>query len=163
MKVDDFLNEEYYDYADTYGDETTDARQEVFDEEYVAFLEEVYGLLTNLSDNFPNEPKADEVSNRFRNAFAKLGVADQETADALRMHENDFSILRDYYNTILSSNTSFREVAEAGRQMVTMLRDESDLDMAESPSEVPDEHLKGRIDNEDEYSSRGLRRSDFVS
>lgn len=167
MKLDDVLNEtrlgHYYDAADAYGDDTADARQQVFDDEYVAFLEEVYGVLTDLSYNFPSESRAEDVSERFRSAFAKLGVSNQDDADTLRMHEDDFSVLRDYYNVILDTKSSFREVAEAGRDMVKALQTDSDLDMAESPSDVPDEHIRGMTDKEDEYSSRGLRRSDFVS
>lgn len=165
MKIDDFLNEnrfnDYYTSSDAWGDQTEDERNEVFNDEYVPFLEEVYAILTNMQDVFPEEEKAELVSNRFKKTFAKMGIQNQQDADLLRMHEDDYSLIRKHYHSILSQDSSFREVAEAGRDLVMTLRQHSDIEMIDSPSEVPDDKIDMSRKDEDEYSSRGLSRRDF--
>lgn len=165
MKIHDFLNEnrfnDYYTSSDAWADETEHERNEVFNDEYVPFLEEVYAILTNMQDAFPEEEKAELVSNRFRKTFAKMGIRNQQDADALRMHEDDYSLIHKYYHTILSQDSSFREAVEAGRDLVLTLRQHSDIEMIGSPSEVPDNKIDMSGKGEDEYSSRGLSRRDF--
>lgn len=168
MKIDDFLTEnsfnDHYTSSDAWGDETEHERSEVFNEEYVAFLEELYALLTNLDDLFPDEDreKTRLISDRFRKTFAKMGIQDQGDADNLRMHEDDFSLIQPYYHTILSSDSSFREAVEAGRDLVMTLRKHSDIEMIDSPADVPDDKIDVSDRGEDEYSSRGLSRRDFM-
>jgi hypothetical protein len=159
MKLNEF--NDYYTSDDAWGDETEQDRTKVFNDEYVPFLEEVYAILTNLSDVFPEEEKAELVSERFRKTFKRMGIESQRDADDLRMHENDYSIIQNYYDPILSNNSSFREVVEAGRDLVMTLRKHSDIEMIDSPDEVPDDKLDMADGHEDEYSSRGLSRRDF--
>jgi hypothetical protein len=167
MKLDEFLAEQnfndYYDESDAWADETGDFRDKVFDDEYVPFMEEVFGVLTDLRDNFPNEEKADVVSDRFRKAFSRLGIDTQQDADVIRMHEDDYSLISKYCNVILSGNSSFREVAEAGRDLVTTLKQHSDIEIIDDASQVPDDEIKElhRDSKEDEYSRRGVSRRDF--